>query len=169
ADDPLGIQGAWYAYGDQITCVAPEGNPCTADGCCLPWTTIVDSTYESWGCGLGLELYSTGGDAPVRRAYSGAARGFTITITGSSRPNPIRVAYTQRFDLEGVVSPFIELDGPGTYSVLFSDVICPSWALEKGCDPDPAATTRPYDLQVQIPGGDAAGAGQICIVSLSPF
>ncbi len=168
-DDPWGFQGAWYLYGDQSACVAPEGNPCTAKGCCLSWATVVDSMYESWGCGIGLELHSTGGDDPIRRAYSGPARGFQITITGSSTPNPIRVAYTQRADLEGVVSPFVELDGPGTYTVSFSDVTCPSWAYDVGCETGSALTLGPFDLQVQIPGGDAAGAGEICIESLRPF
>jgi len=165
SDDPAGIQGAWYLFGDQITCVVPEGNPCTADGCCLEWTTIVDSTYESWGCGIGLELSSTGGDAPVKNAYTGAASGFAIRIEGTSAPNPIRVGFHQAANTVGIVSPFTELDGPGVYVVNFSDATCPTWAIDRGCTP--AVASSSYDLFLQIPGGDAAGTGSLCITSLT--
>jgi len=30
------------------------GHPCTAAGCAFAGQTIVDSTYEAWGCGLGV-------------------------------------------------------------------------------------------------------------------
>ena len=165
SDNPAGVQGAWYLYGDQITCVVPEGNPCTADGCCLEWTTIVDSTYESWGCAIGLELNSTGGDAPVKNAYPGGASGFAIRIEGTSAPNPIRVGFHQAADTVGLASPFTELEGPGVYNVSFSDATCPSWAIDHGCTP--AVASSSYDLFVEVPGGDAAGTGRLCITSLT--
>src|SRR5690606_4835991 len=49
-DDPKGIQGAIYMYGDDISCTVVEGNPCTAEGCCISGSTIVDDTFAAWGC-----------------------------------------------------------------------------------------------------------------------
>ncbi len=162
------MQGAWYLYGDAITCVVMEGNPCSDDGCCLDWTSIVDSSHESWGCGVALELSASGGETSTRNACAGSATGFTITVTGSSAPNPIRIGFTQLADTTDKVSPFTEVDGPGTWNVAFTDASCPgNWATDKGCTPTEVA--KSYDLQVQFPGGDAAGSGTICSTSLTPI
>ncbi|MBN2194523.1 MAG: LDL receptor domain-containing protein [Polyangiaceae bacterium] len=166
-DNPVGFQGAWYTYGDNITCSVTEGNPCTADGCCLDWVTTVDPDYDSWGCGVGLELNSTDSEASTKLAYSGAARGFSITITGTSGQSGIRIAFTQALATENMVSPFLEVDGVGTYSFLFTDAVCPDWGDEFGCTA-PATPSTSYDLQVQIPGGDEEGSGTICVTSLVP-
>ena len=91
----------------------------------------------------------------------------TITIGGTSAPNPIRIGFTQLSDTTDMVSPFTEVDGPGTYNVSFSDATCPSWATSKGCTP--AVASSSYDLQIQIPGGDAAGSGTICVTSVVPI
>ena len=55
------IQGAWYGYGDGTSCPASTPNPCTTGSCCMMGTTVVDTTYAKWGCGIGMELSSSGG------------------------------------------------------------------------------------------------------------
>jgi hypothetical protein len=167
-DDACGLQGAFYSYADQITCVPPEGNPCTEAGCCLPWATITDSTYASWGCGIGMELNSTGGDTPVKSPYTGTeVLGFQVTLSGDV-PG-FRIGFTQAADTTDTVSPFaVQGSGAGTYDVLFSETTCPSWGVEQGCV-DAAVATSSHDLQVQVTGGEGEGSGTLCITSIVPI
>src|SRR3954453_15905153 len=60
ATQPYMIQGAWYGYGDGTSCPASTPNPCTSGSCCMMGATIVDANYKAWGCGLGMELSSSG-------------------------------------------------------------------------------------------------------------
>src|SRR5450755_4387396 len=65
--DPIGIQGAIYGYGDGSSCASPQpANICTTGSCCISGTTVVDATNAKWGCGIGMELDSSGGTAPVK-------------------------------------------------------------------------------------------------------
>jgi len=168
-DDVYGMQGAFYQYGDNITCVATTGNPCTTGACCLDWTTIIDSTYASWGCGIGMELNASGGEASVKSPYAGAdVVGFRVTLEGDV-PG-IRVSFTQFADTTNRVSPVaVQTSGPGTYDALFSETACPTWTTEEhGCVDDAVATSS-HDLQVQVVGGESAGAGSLCITSITPI
>lgn len=168
-DDPAGIQGTWYAYGDGITCSPPALDPCGVEGCCIDWATSSDPSYASWGCGLGLELGGSGSEIE-KRAYTGTAIGFVATLTGSSAPNPIRITFPQNADNDGEASPFVEVPGPGSYSVRFEEARCPSWGTELGCPYGTVANAAAtHDIQFQIPGGDAAGNGRLCVASLVPI
>jgi len=166
-DNPLGLQGSLYMYHDGSTCTSPV-EPCTAAGCCIKGATVVDATFAKWGCGLGFELNSTGGATPMKQAYTGAAKCFDIKLTGSSGGNPVRIAYTQSGMMDGKVAPFLELK-PLTAgfagTVCFSDVTCPTeWVPA----PDCMAATTPYDLQIQVVGGNTAGAFDLCLTQLIP-
>jgi hypothetical protein len=177
-DNPLGLQGAWYAYGDDgKSCTIPDDfNPCTSGKCCLEGATLVDSTFAAWGCGIGLELNSSGDtDAgpSVKRAFAGTAKTFTATISGNSGGNPIRINFTQEADTSGKVSPYREV-APVTATVTetagFADAVYPTWCdTNAGCmgkQGQAAVATSSYDIQFQIPGGTLAGAFSFCIDSL---
>ena len=171
ADDPLGIQGAFYAFGDGLACDPPEGNPCTSAGCCLEGETVVDDTYAAWGCTMAMELSSSGGDPSVKSAYDGPATCFEIELTGTSGGNPVRIQFTQSASPgsngEPEVSPFLEIPAvTGSWSglVCFGDVDCPSWADADQC----VVSGDEYDLQIQVPGGDRASSFELCLTSVIP-
>jgi hypothetical protein len=177
-DNPMGIQGAFYVYGDNITCdcgnasgCTEVGNPCTSGKCCLIGATIVDNDYLSWGCGIGMELNSTGGDNPVKAEYTGPARCFDITLSGSSGGNNIRIGVTQLQDTTDMVSPFEQiaaLDGTATATICLDDedLKCPSWADAEECVDNETA----YDIQIQVVGGekDSGGTFEMCLTSIVP-
>ncbi len=159
-DNACGVQGALYAYGDGTSCTLPaNNNPCSGGVCTISGATVQDTDWSAWGCGIGLSLNDSGGSPSVKSPYAGNANGFQVTI-GGSFVQELRVSYTSSADTTGQVSPFVggtnqgsTIAGPGTYTVLFSDVSCPpsTWGT---CNP---LTTTPYDLQFQICGGGPTG------------
>jgi hypothetical protein len=165
-DNPMGLQGSLYMYHDGSTCTSPV-EACGATGCCIKGATVVDSTFAKWGCGLGFELNSSGGDPAVKSAYAGAVKCFDIKLTGSSGGNPVRISYTQSNMMDGKVAPFLELT-PLTAgwagTVCFDDVTCPTeWMPPPDC-----MLGGPFDLQIQVVGGNAAGAFDLCLTELFP-
>ena len=168
-DDPLGLQGAFYTYGDGWQCCAGtscEGqNPCSTGQCCWTGTTVVDSTYAAWGCGLGFELRASGGENSVKSPYAGAASCFAISITGDSGGNKVRIGFTQFQDTTDRVSPFVEIpsiNGSWGGAVCFADVTCPTWATSDQCE----LTGDSYDLQIQVVGGEREGSFDLCVSSI---
>jgi hypothetical protein len=171
------VQGAIYAFGDGSTCTSPSpiyGNACTFTGCCISGTTVIDSTGAKWGCGLRLDLNSAAGASATKSPYAGAAIGFKITITGTvATGQKIRIQYpSTATPPAGGTAPYKEVAGVGTYSVLFSDATCPTWATGSQCTP--VSGVGAYSLQVQIAGGsttgDAVGAfSNVCITSIVPL
>ena len=162
-DNPMGLQGAFYTFGDDFSCT-PSNPPCTAQGVCLSGTTAVDKTYTKWGCGMGLELNSSGGEATVKQPYAGAASCFNYTLSGSSGGNEVRIAFTQSADTTGKVSPYVSVPAftngkSGT--VCLKDVSCQG---QMNC----TVGTTAYDLQVEVVGGNNAGAYNVCLTSLVP-
>jgi hypothetical protein len=181
-DNPAGIQGAFYMYGDDgASCTLVEGNPCTADGCCIQGHTIIDSTFAAWGCGIGLSLNDSGGMPSVKSPFAGSPNvTFNFTLSGNTGNNPIRVGFTQFADTAGLVSPYKEVaaftDGTSG-NVSFATATYPTWCTgNPGClappDRAPAAPSSPakaefaHDIQFQIPGGDRDGDFNFCITSL---
>lgn len=179
-DDPKGIQGAIYMYGDDISCTVVEGNPCTAEGCCISGSTIVDDTFAAWGCGIGISLNDTGGDNPMKQAYKGTATSFNYTITGTTGGAELRIGVTQFADTEGLVSPYYsvgDFDSGISGSISFNLVTYPSWCSTNAdclAPPDrtqaaggtPADPMYAHDLQFQIAGGESASDFNFCITSL---
>lgn len=174
-DNPLGFQGAIYGYGDGVSCPkTTEGAVMCADGkCCMKGKTVVDTSYKSWGCGLGLELSSTGATPPVKSAYKGPVKCFDIEMTGDSGGNPVRIGFSQSVVKEGddKIAPFlpVSLAGSLTQKVCFSDVTCPAdWKLT----PEQCSITgdgTPFDLQIQVAGGEAAADFNICVTKIHPI
>lgn len=165
-DNPMGLQGSLYMYHDGSTCTSPV-EACGAAGCCIKGTTVVDATFAKWGCGLGFELNSSGGVGAVKQAYAGPVKCFDMKLTGSSGGNPVRIAYTQSDAMDGKVAPFLELK-PLTAgfsgTVCFEDVTCPTeWMPAPDC-----MLGGPYDLQIQVVGGNTAGAFDLCLTELVP-
>ncbi|HYJ10304.1 MAG TPA: hypothetical protein VEX18_14875, partial [Polyangiaceae bacterium] len=165
-DNPMGLQGSIYMYHDGSSCTSPV-EACGATGCCIKGATVVDATFAKWGCGIGFELNSTGGDAPTKAAYAGAVKCFDIKLTGSSGGNAVRIAYTQSDMMDGKVAPFLELaplTAGFTGTVCFEDVTCPTeWMPAPDC-----MLGGPFDLQIQVVGANVAGAFDMCLTELVP-
>ena len=162
-DNPLGVQGAFYTFGDGSSCT-PLNPPCTQAGICLSGTTAVDPSYAKWGCGMGLELNSTGGVDSVKHAYAGTAKCFDYTLTGSSGGNEVRIAFTQSADTTGKVSPYVSIpafSNGKTGTVCFKDVSCQG---QMKC----AVGDAQYDIQLNVVGGNHAGAYAVCLTRLVP-
>jgi cellulose 1,4-beta-cellobiosidase len=164
-DDYLGFQGAFYAFGDGVSCSVPKGNPCEGGRCCLKGATVVDATYKKWGCGLGLELSSSGGAPPIKAAYSGPVKCFNVAFSGNTGGNALRVSFKQSANMN--VSPFVELPAftngwKGT--LCFDDVACPTDWGKTDCQ----MSGTPYDLLIQIIGGERAANYDFCLSELTP-
>jgi hypothetical protein len=174
-----GVQGAVYAYSDGSTCTSPSpisATPCVSGsaGCCISGATVVDEKSTKWGCGLGIDLNSSGGTSATKSAYAGTAKGFKITLSGTvATGQKIRIMYSSaETDPTGGTSPYKEVTGVGTYSVLFSDATCPTWATGTKCSV--VSGSAAYAIKVQIAGGststDSVGAFKdLCITSLTPL
>ncbi|HLV43376.1 MAG TPA: hypothetical protein VKY39_00295, partial [Aggregatilineales bacterium] len=182
-DDPGGVQGAIYLYGDETSCTFTMGeNPCTAAGCCISGATITDPTFAAWGCGIGISLNETGGDASTKLPYKGSPTAtFNYTFTGDTGGNQLRAGFTQFNDTAGLVSPYLPINAftNGVQgSVSFDTATYPSWCstsedclappdrmpADPGAPADPAAA---HDLQFQIAGGERDGAFSLCLTSLT--
>ena len=162
-DNPQGIQGAFYTFGDGSSC-APVDPPCSAAGICLSGSTAIDATYAKWGCGMGLELNATGGTPSTKLAYQGSASCFKYTLSGSSGGNEVRIAFTQSKDTTGKVSPYVSIPA---FTNGKSGTIC---IKEVSCQGQMNCTvgTEQYDLQINVVGGNTAGAYNVCLTSLEP-
>jgi len=174
-DTPIAIQGAWYPYGDGTSCTPDPETVCATGSCCISGATVDPGTdFTNWGCGLGFELNSSGGDNAIKAAYTGAAKCFDIELTGSSGLNPVRIGFTQAVDTDGQITPFVEIppftDG-WTGQLCFTDAECPDWAVEAGtCTKKVGSEGTPHDLQIQISAVDAASASEfnVCVSKLKP-
>jgi hypothetical protein len=165
-----------YAYGDGKSCTSPSpitasACPAGGTGCCISGATAVDTTGARYGCGIGLDLNTPSGT--VKSAYAGAAKGFTITLAGKTAAGQkVRIMYptTAKPPLGGT-APYKEFTGVGTYSVLFSDAVCPAWATGAKCTP--TKDTNIYALQIQLAGGttaaDVGAFSDVCVTSIVPM
>ncbi len=162
-DNPQGLQGSFYMFGDGTSCTE-VATPCGDAGCCMNGATVVDATYTAWGCGLGLELNSSGGPSSVKSPYAGPVKCFDIDLAGDSGGNIVRIGYTQEPDMTGKVAPFVELDpitGGWSGTICFEDAQCPNWMPVPDC-----TTGAQYDLQIQVVGAVQAGAFDLCLTNL---
>src|SRR4029078_7474629 len=134
--------------------------------------TVVDSTYAAWGCGIGMELSSSGGTAPVKSVYAGPTKGFNVTLTGNSGGNPVRIGFSQSPSPPSTaVSPYKEIPAftnGWMGQVCFADVTCPSWAVTAGTCTKGAGDGTPVDMQLQIPGGARPVTFNVCISKIEP-
>ncbi len=170
-DNPCGVEGRFYTYGDGSSCTVPaDGLPCVDGVCTIAGTTLVDDLLVPWGCGIGLSLNDPDNDISTKSHYAGSANGFRITIVGEFNQE-LRVSYTTTSILTGLISPFVggssgtsTIPGPGTYTVLFSDVSCPpsTWG---DCD---ELYDYPYDLHIQIVGGVGDGEFSLSLTEVTP-
>ncbi|HEY5959850.1 MAG TPA: hypothetical protein VIV60_25020 [Polyangiaceae bacterium] len=194
-DNPCGVQGAIYVYGDtgvdtiqfnsddsvqspgpdDTTDAKDDYKSSCADGkCCIkgktnkwPKTAAGADDYKAsvWGGGIGISLGDPGGGG-AKTPYAGPATGLAVTLSGSLNGQVIRIGYTQ--SANDASAPFKEVTKVGTTTeVPFSAVTCPAWAVEQGCLLP--GDTKPYDLHVQIVGGDAEGDFEVCIDSVTPL
>lgn len=191
-DNPCGVQGAFYAYSDTGADGANGGsddslqspkwlegttydNPCADGKCCIKGSTVLWPKAESggsvdytlnWGAGLGLSLGDGGESNPGKSAYAGTAKGFRIKLSGSlGGGQTVRIMYTQ--SETDTSAPFTPTTKLGEADYLFEDAACPSWATD--CTDTGYGGPTPYDLQVQVAGGDDAGDFEVCIDSLIPI
>jgi len=176
---PVAIQGAVYPYGDGASCAfGPTSAPmniCTSGSCCIMGTTVVDPTFAKWGCGIGVELNSSGGTPAVKSAYTGPVKCFDITLTGSSGGNTVRVGFTQAANPGSMVSPYVEIapfTNGYTGQVCFTDAECPGYAITAHtCSKAVGTAGTPFDLQIQVSAGSTpatVGAYNVCVSRIAP-
>lgn len=174
-DNPQGIQGAFYAYGDGTptapkSCAPYTNPPCTGStmGLCISGTTKADMDYATgWGCGIGLGLNASGGTTNTQSPYTGPAGCFNYTLTGSSGGNEVRINFTQVFPAAGA-APYISLPkfDNGTSGVAcIKDATCHGIT---GCVPVSTTAPQAYDIQFQVVGANNAGTYNMCLSAISP-
>lgn len=192
-DNPCGVQGAIYAYSDDGLDNTPGGtdasvqtpgldettddakdrtSPCADGKCCISGTTntwpkngtTTDYTASVWGGGLGISLNDPGSGG-AKLPYSGSVTGFKVKVTGELNGQKLRIGYTQSATDE--CAPFKEETALGEYERPFTGgIACPTWECDPTCI-EPTAT--PYDIQVQVVGGDIGGDFTVCIESITPM
>jgi hypothetical protein len=194
-DNPCGVQGAIFAYSDlgidkaggsaDDTIQSPARDPASTDStvrlspclggkCCISgatsrWPvsgTTTDYTASVWGGGIGITLNDRGaGTSSSKLAYSGPATGFNLQLSGTLNGQSVRVLYTQSAtDME---APFKQIASLGQVSVPFTGVggpTCATWYTS--CV---APGMHPFDLEIQVVGGDVAGTFSLCIDSITPI
>ncbi|MEO7034360.1 MAG: hypothetical protein ABI548_10725 [Polyangiaceae bacterium] len=172
-DNPQGIQGSFYTYGDGASatggapksCTALTNPPCTDMGICLSGSTLADMDFATgWGCGIGLELNASAAD--VKSAYAGPAGCFTYTLTGSSGGNEMRVGFTQA--AAGGSSPYVSIPAftsGATGTVCMKDATCHA---DKTCSPVSTTAPQAFDIQFGVVGANHAGTYNVCLTALSP-
>jgi hypothetical protein len=174
-DTNIQLQGSFYPYGDGSSCVTANPFCSPTVGCCISGTTVVDTTYAKWGCGIGLGLNTSSGAASVKGVYGGPVKCFDITLTGSSGGNEVRIGFTQSTATAGKVSPFVSVAAFAngwSGQVCFTDAECPDWAVTAGtCAKAVGTAGTPYDLQIQISAGSttaSVGAFNVCVSKIAP-
>jgi hypothetical protein len=176
-DTPVAIQGAFYGYSDGSSCTPPT-NICSTGSCCISGTTTISNAatmYKNWGCGLGMELNSSGGTPPTKSVYAGPVKCFDITLTGTSGGNSVRIGFTQKADNTNSQAPFITVaafTNGWTGRVCFTDAECPDWAVTAGtCMKTVGTAGTPFDMQIQVSAGETAttvGAFNVCLSKITP-
>ena len=172
ASTPVQIQGSFYGYTDGPSCQVLK--PLCPAGCCMTGTTVVDTTYAKWGCGLGMELNNPGGGA-AKSVYSGPVKCFDIELSGSSGGNEVRIGFTQGTNTTNKVSPFVSVAAFAngwSGRVCFTDAECPAWAVTQGtCSKTVGTAGQPYDLQIQVSAGStptSVGLFNMCVTKIAP-
>jgi hypothetical protein len=174
-DTPIAIQGAFYGFTDMSSCATPASNICSTGSCCITGTTVVDPMFLKWGCGIGMELNSSGGTPPTKSAYAGPVKCFDITLTGSSGGNSVRIGFTQAADNSNKIAPFVTVaafTNGWNGRVCFTDAECPDWAVTAGtCTKAVGTAGTPYDLQIQVAAGSTTttvGMFNVCVSKVAP-
>ncbi len=168
-DNPGGVQGAFYLYGDGTSC-DDTAIPCDDTGCHLKGTSIEGDPAEDWGCGLGLGLNTD--ESEAKHPYTGATC-FDVEIAGSTGGLDLRIAFTQH-DGSGstVVAPFRNIaafDDGWSGEVCVTDVSCPSWSIaEDLAEPLCEESGEAYDLQIQVAAGEMDATYDLTLTKLVP-
>lgn len=171
--DDVGIQGAWYCYGDGMTPNDCKGGTppwrASSSGMCISGTSL-GPVMNTYGAAVGLSLNDSGGTSSVKGPWNATSNnvvGFEVTVTGNLGGLDLRMAFK---DASGAdVAPFYTIIAPGTYPIMFSQAQVPaSWMVANaGAMVMPTALT---DLQFQIAGDEKAGAAfDYCITELKPI
>ncbi len=173
ASPECALDGAWYWYDDgagtEVDGVADGDPPYEKDrGMCLSGHVITDSTYASWGAGVGLLTKAWTGTQAPWDATAHSVIGFEVTVTGSTGLADLRMFADHAPErAEGESPPFVTLDGPGTHRVLLEDFAVPdSWTPNGGERLDP--TVIRY-LNFQVTGGDLDADFDYCVTNVAPI
>lgn len=167
SDDTVTAPPLDFAVDDGETRLSPcDGGKCSISGATSTWPRIDNTTdylASVWGGGLRISLNSAAKEGP-KLAYEGSLRGFRVNITGDLNGQVLRVGHTQTANDQ--CAPFIEMTATGEYEVLLTEPTCPSWTCDPNCI---SPTVHPYELQVQVVGGDVRGNYELCIESVTPI
>ncbi|HEY6726688.1 MAG TPA: hypothetical protein VI197_21790 [Polyangiaceae bacterium] len=173
-----------YSYGDGVT-TACLSSPAANQVCLEGLGALAGDMYENYGAGLGIQLAVTD---PAEEAWDATADGVVgvkFSIVGPSTSAPVRVGVTMvGLTDNGFVTNEGGITAPGEQTLLFADLVQPSWSMvEEAFDATKIhslqfqlvtaqAATRPYDFcvsgitwidangnAVDLPWGTGGGAG----------
>jgi hypothetical protein len=125
----LGMQGAWYTFGDETAVYVPvSGDPINASaGICFSGSDnqVTDQDGDGnpdwgtiWGAGLGFDLCSDDGDpitkyslgnCPFNPTLGNRVKGFAFDMSGSITADELRVSYS---DGMSDAAPYTSVFGP---------------------------------------------------------
>ncbi len=165
-DNPCGLQGRFEGRGDGVACPLVEPRPCQAGACYIEVASTTEPLEQPFSCALVFNLNESGGLPYVASPYQGAASGFRFAVSGDFQ-SQLRVGYTSAAELPLEEAPvWVDeadlslLAGPGTYTLMFSDVSCPAIS-SRSCLPLQGA---PYALVFRLVGTRLM-AGESVVVS----
>lgn len=175
ADDPMGFQGSWYAFADGYSCpdvvANPNLNPCCGGKCCLKGTTFKDPQSLKWGCGIGFKFNATASATDTPRQYAGPAEGLMVDVTGNLGGLALRFQFAQIGPTTLKSPPVVEITSTGTYAIDFLSAAYLSWCTSSSCTgiPGDPVLAKPYGVDFEIVGGNAAAPYDFCIDSVRPY
>jgi len=160
-----------YSYGDGVTTMCIS-SPAANQVCLEGLGALAGDSYENYGAGLGIQLATSEPEEGWDATADGVV-GVKFSIAGTSTSAPVRVGVTVvGLTNNGYVTNESGVTADGEQTLLFADLVQPSWSAATVTDPFDAtnihslqfqlvtaqAATRPYDFCVTgITWIDAAG------------
>lgn len=167
----VGIDGAFYAYGDDCATInwSPETRCASGHLCSL--------TGDNWGAAIGFDFRATGPDAKIPNAKlswsadENNAIGMVWNLRGMSPAHEVQTWFlVMDPQWDGVcTSDICEIPGPpnggyapfGLSDLLFDDVIADFWGFDY--DPTIFDENNLVSVQFKLASLDGSGNFQVCI------
>lgn len=140
--DPIGIQGAFYTYGDGTSTITPESFSAAGEEICVTGNVAATAT-DIWGAGVGFNLNQAEGsdDTNPWNATAAGITGIKFTLSALPAGGLLRLIYAS-----GGADYCVEVTAAGEQTVLFSETTADCW--EAGGDPPDVTTLESVKWQV---------------------
>jgi len=157
--EPIGIQGAFYTYGDEDTStITPADFSAAADICVSG--TIGASSADTWGAGVGFNLNQAEG-SETKNPWNATAAGISgISFTIDTLPTG---GLVRMISESGDADYCVEITTAGAQTVLFSETSADCWEAG-GAAPDATTLTA---VKWQVAAVTAEYPFDFCISAVS--